>query len=375
MKNIPRFLFVFAVILSFSGITAFAPVQQDGSPQVRITQIDTSGFPRVTVYISAVDAQGNPVAVDPSRLVLMENGEVIPLDQIQGVGEVGPLTTLLVMDLSGSMNSGDKLDAAKAAAREYVNQMRPGDQAGLLTFNTRTNYVQPITADHQALLNAIDGMTARDNTAMYDALLEAVDILEEVGGRKAIIVLTDGLDNVSQATPDQIIAQIGPAGLSISTIGLGEPNQGPGALTALDEDALQSLASQAGGVYGFAEDEDSLRRLYQTYAIAMQSEYVVTYTSPSALRDGVNRSLSVSLAAVGGAEAAQGQDTVYNPGGLVPEVAEPAPWPQFILILGGLILLLLAPLAFGVFSGLAGKASGKVAGLRPAPKTRIKLKD
>jgi VWFA-related protein len=365
-----------ALLVSALLLAGFGPPPQEEEPaEVRITQVDTSNFPRVTVYISAVDADGNPAPLDPGRLQLAENGEVIPLDQIEGMGEVGPLTTLLVMDVSGSMNSGGKLDSAKAAARAYVEQMRPGDQAGLLTFNTRTSYIQSITSDHAALLDAIASMRAGDNTAMYDALLEAVDILSPVSGRKAIIVLTDGLDNVSQAIPETVIESIGPAGLSISTVGLGVPGQGRGNLTALDEDALRSLAANAGGVYGYAEDEESLQRLYQTYAIAMQSEYVITYTSPAALRDGFNRSLTVSLASPSGAAAPGAPQAVYNPGGLVPEVAQPAPWPIFLAMLAVLGALLLLPLLASALGGLAGGLSGAARRGFRQPKSRVKLKN
>jgi VWFA-related protein len=336
-------------------------------PRAIITQIDTSEFPRVTLYISVVDAAGNPVEVNPGQLVIEENGVPIESGQIEGVGEVGPLTTLLVTDVSGSMNNGGKLAAAKAAARQYVEQMRPGDQAGLMTFNTSVNLALPVTTDQDALLNAIDSIRAQDNTAMYDALLEAVDLLENVSGRKAIIILTDGLDNISLAGEAEVISQIGPAGLSISTIGLGEPGQSTSAVTALDEAALTSLASNAGGVYGYANDEESLRNLYQQYAVALQSEYVITYQSPASLRDGVNRSLTVSLQDAAGAGLVSAEGAHYNPGGLVPEVAQPAPWSLFSSLLAGLLLLLLVPGLFGWFGGLEL--------FKRKPKTRIKLKD
>ncbi|MBI3158046.1 MAG: VWA domain-containing protein [Chloroflexi bacterium] len=376
MHNFSRYLTHAALLFSAITLAGFGPPMQAEEPaEVRITQVDTSNFPRVTVYISSVDSEGNPVPIDPSRLQLAENGEAIPLDQIEGMGEVGPLTTLLVMDVSGSMNSGGKLDSAKAAARAYVEQMRPGDQAGLLVFNTQATYIQAITSDHALLLDAIDSMRAQDNTAMFDALNEAVGILEPVSGRKAIIVLTDGLDNVSQATPDAVIERIGPAGLSISTVGLGVPGQGRGALTALDEEALRGLAANAGGVYGYAEDEDSLQRLYQTYAIAMQSEYVITYTSPAALHDGVNRALTVSLASPAGAADAGAPQAVYNPGGLVPEVAQPAPWPVFAAMLAVLAGLLLLPILAGALGGVFGGLSGAARRGFRQPKARVKLKD
>jgi hypothetical protein len=226
--------------------------------------------------------------------------------------------------------------------------------------------VLPITSDQLAVREAIDSMVADGETAMYDALLRAVDELEAQEGRKAIIVLTDGMDNSSSAHLDDVIDRIGPAGLSISAVGLGEPGDFVDELRGIDEEGLVELADQAGGVYGYAEDQEALTRLYQTYAIAMQSEYAITYTSPSALRDGVNRALSVELSGRGGGATVAGQSEDYNPGGLVPEVAQPAAWPLFAAVLAGLAILLLLPTVIGGLSGAIG---------RRGPKSRVRLKD
>lgn len=355
--------------------TAFAPVGQTDELEVRITQIDTSDFPRVTFYVSFVDANGEPVAVDPTRLIIYEDGEAIPLDQIEGIGEVGALTTLLVMDISSSMNNVGKIDSAKAAAAEYVAQMRSTDQVGLLAFNNRVKTVQQITSNQNALYAAIDSLSTDNETAMYDALLSAVDQLEAESGRKAIIVLTDGMDNASASTANNVIERIGPTGFSISTIGLGIPTDYVDEFAGIDEEALIDLAARAGGVYGYAEDAKSLTQLYQTYAIAMQSEYAITYTSPATLRDGVNRSLTVTLAAIPGAVGSATEDT-YNPGGLVPEVAEPASWSVFFALLAGLSALLLLPsLISGVGGYFGGRQTSPRIKLAPKQSPRIKLKD
>ncbi|MCJ7715907.1 MAG: VWA domain-containing protein [Anaerolineales bacterium] len=364
------------VLVSLITLTGFSPNHQAEEANIRITQIDTSDFPRVTVYVTVTDENGEPMGVDPARIKLMENEGEIPLDQIEGIGQIiDPFTTLLVMDISGSMLYAGKLEAAKAAAKVFVEQLRPTDKIGLLAFHTEIFYVQPITTDRELILSAIDDLKADQDTVMYDALVEGASILSEVKGRKSIVAITDGLDTLSQSTPDTVLEQIGPAGLSISTIGLGDPDQDLGEYSAIDEDALKYLAEKAGGVYAYANDEESLSEIYQSYAIAFKSEYQLTYTSPSSLRDGVNRALSVSLAdsatTIPGTEE---EPIVYNPGGLVPEVSEPVPLLFFGLIMAGLFLLLLLPAVIKFVFKPFQKDSSQVksAGKK---KPRVKLKD
>jgi len=305
---------------------------------IRITQIDNSRFPQVTVYVSVVDASGAPMPVDPNQIQIYENGSLIKPQEVSGSGAIGPLTTLLVIDTSGSMRYADKLTGAKTAAEAYVDQMRPGDQAGLLSFDTHVTYRQNITPDPNSLKKAINELTTGGDTAMFDALLQAVQILQNLPGRKAIILMTDGMDNRSKVTEDDVIQAVGANSVSISTIGLGLPNQ-TGSISGVDEATLQALASRAGGIYGYANDSTTLSNLFQQYGRTLQSEYRITYTSPLTLRDGLNRTLTVSLGS-GAASAAQAR---YNPGGVLPEVARGVSWPTFFVLLAGLLILLFIP--------------------------------
>ena len=364
MKKTKRmFLFGLSLLLMLAPLQVAAA--QDANAQIRITQVDNSKFPQVTVYVSVTDTNGEPLAVNPDQLQISENGVAMKPNKVSGFGEIGPLTTLLVMDVSGSMNNAGKLSAAKAAAQAYVNQMRPGDQAGLLIFNTKVTYTQTITTDHAALIQAINSLQAKDDTAMFDALAQADQILQNYPGRKAIIVLTDGMDNQSKKTSDQVIQTIGTSGLSISTIGLGNPNNA-GPYFGLDVSTLKSLAGKAGGVYSYANNQADLSKLFELYGRAMQSEYRMTYTSPSTLRDGLGRTLTISLNGTASAK------TGYNPGGVLPEVSSPASWMIFLALLAILVVLLFVP---GVFSHLPVRKSAKTnPGLSPVSKSHIKLK-
>jgi len=341
--------------------------------QIRITQVDNSNFPNVTVYVSVTNSAGEPVGIDPATIQISENGQLMPSIDIRGggTGQAESLTTMLVLDISGSMDKNGKFSAAQDAAKTYVSQMRPGDQAGLITFDTQVYHVQSVTTDIAALTNAIDGLRTGSDTAMFNALREAEKELEGISGRKAIIALTDGLDNQSHATAEDVIAAIGPSGLTISTIGFGDASTASQA--GLDEAALRSLAERSGGLYSYAADSQSLSALYQQYGRTLQSEYAITYVSPASLRDGVNRNLSVSLSELGASTEAK-----YNPGGVLPEVGRSS-WTLFGTIFAGLLLMLIIPFVIGrgagLFTGL--KPKGRIKLTQPAPagkKPNIRIK-
>jgi len=362
----------FILTLSLLSFLALQPLSQVAAQtgddtQVRITQVDNSQFPNVTVYVSATDANGDPVGLDPETIQVQENGELMEPVNVQGGGAVVggesiPVTTMLVIDISGSMDKNDKIGAAKEAAKAYVNGMRSGDQAGLITYDTQVYTVQPVTSDTAALIAAVDGLQTGSDTAMYNALIEAEKALESVSGRKAIIVMTDGMDNQSHSTAEDVINSISESGLSISAIGFGDTTST--GQEGLDEAGLMTLAEGAGGQYAFATDAQTLSTLYQQYGQSLQSEYAITYVSPSTLRDGVNRSLTVSISEIG-----VSMEGKYNPGGVLPEVSSNS-WLLFGSILATLLILLVLPTlitrGIEVFTSSKTKSKSKTKG-------RIKL--
>jgi hypothetical protein len=209
---------------------------------------------------------------------------------------------------------------------------------------------------------------------MYDAMVQAIAMLNPLSGRKAIIVLTDGMDNQSAATADDALAGIGFGGLSISTVGFGQIPEGEeeaDAYAGIDEATLRMIAQNAGGRYGYAANEAELSAIYDLMRRALQSEVVISYMTPLSLRDGVLRALTVTLSdrysGVGGES-----QTGYNPGGLVPEVAQPASWLLFFGLLAVLVVLLCIPLVVNAFSN---KDSGKGKRKKKKSKIKITLKD
>ncbi len=368
-----------AVVILMVCMTPGAAFAQEVGGEVRITQVDTENFPEVVVYVSVADRSGEPIGVEAGQLILTENGKRITPGSVDGVGEASPITTLLLVDISGSMNVDNKLAAAKGAALEYVDGSRPVDRIGLIAFNTQVLIVQEITQDKEAVRLGIESLEGIYDTALLDALQQGVELLRMESGRKAMILMTDGLDNQSQTSLEELLQELELQDVSVSTIGFGNREHDQTALSALDEDMLQAIAKAGGGLYSYAEDEEALQAVYEQYGRLLQSEYVIRYTSPSALRDGLNRSIVVELEQ--GAEVSRGADeegaaeqvAVYNPGGLVPESAVMAPPVMFLQLLAPLAALLFLPWMVGLFQRMIAEAR-KNADPGSGGKGRIRLK-
>ncbi|MBU1878590.1 MAG: VWA domain-containing protein [Chloroflexi bacterium] len=361
-------------ILVVALVAGPAVAQADGPVTVQVMQVDQSRFPIIDVYVSVTDAAGQPVKnLMPADFNLAENDQGRALDHVSRAGEQGPVTAVLVIDKSGSMKNVAKMEAAQGAAIAFVRLMRPGDVTGVIAFDTLVTVAQSLTGDQAALVAAIQGIEPKGDTALRDALYAATEMLEPVTGRKAIIAVTDGMDNFSTRTPDELLTLVQEQGVSIYTIGLGDPAQAGDEDAGFDEAALKAIAAGSGGFYTFAPQPDDLRGLYELLSARIQNEYRLTYTSPNALRDGTRRTIAVKL------ETGAGPATVnatYNPGGVIPEVAPSQPtWPLFLILFLVLGLLLVLPAGIGWGRRLvAGKP--EPAAEEPAPpKPRVRLTD
>ena len=355
--KLPKFcnaVWLCIAVMVLAGLLVTVPeARAEGPVTVQVVQVDKSRFPEVDVYVSVTDADGQPVKnLMPEDFSLGEDDELISLAHVSRAGEQGPVTAVLVIDKSGSMNHANKMKAAREAAIAFVELMRPEDATGVIAFNTQVTTVQPLTDDKESLSEAIRGIEAVDDTAMYDALHEASAVLEPVSGRKAIIVVTDGMSNSDQHTREETLTLVGEQGISIYTIGLGDPSQGTETYAGIDEPTLKAIAQESGGIYTFAPNPNDLRSLYELLSLRIQNEYKLTYQSPNRLRDGINRAVAVTVAASSGPTEVT---AVYNPGGVIPEVEPRSTWGLFGLIFAVLAFLLVLP-------GIIGRAGVLVSG-------------
>jgi len=168
------------------------------------------------------------------------------------------ISTAIVIDRSGSMY-GTPMEDAKNAAKAFIGYMGSADRGALIDFDDVITITQTFTDDKQLLTLAIDGLYARGDTAFYDAVYTAITetTKEDPARRRAIIALTDGNDNRSMYTIQDVVDYAKQADIPIYTIGLGD---------YVESTTLQYLAAQTDGLYFFAPDSSNLKSIYDTIA-------------------------------------------------------------------------------------------------------------
>ena len=274
----------------------------------RVEQVDASAYPKLSLYVSVADAGGKPrLGLDSGAVAVTEDGAPVAITAFGGAG-AGAVTSVLVLDHSGSMAENHKIDGAREAATAFVKLLRPGDRAAVVAFNEDIQVAQPFSGDVTALNDAISKLQPENGTALYDAVVAGVELLRNEPGRRLLLVLSDGQDcrvplpldtcpdeSGSKHTLAEAIAYAETAGQPVAVVGLG--NRASSATDEIDETVLRQIADSTGGRYFYAPQSDALAELYTGLAGDVQREYRLTYVSPRPFYDGTRRNIQVRVGA------------------------------------------------------------------------------
>ena len=119
--------------------------------------------------------------------------------------DVSPISVGLLLDSSGSMHIGGKLERASEVGHFLLSSMSEGtDEAALFVFDKVVRTAQPFTNDFDKVRSSFASVHPWGSTSLYDAIAETAQQLSKRPGRRAIIVLTDGVDTSSQLTPQEV---------------------------------------------------------------------------------------------------------------------------------------------------------------------------
>ena len=180
-----------------------------------------AGYTEIAATVAKPD--GNYVeGLSKSDFKLSVNGAPLPIDFFRA-GEESPATVGILVDTSGSMTP--KLPQARAAIEQFVKTLDPQDDVFLFAFSNRPYRLQSLTNDHQAVIKRLDLLHAYGQTALFDAIKQGISEVDQSHNqRKVLLVITDGMDNTSSATADEVVQAAKSSGVIVYSIGIGNPN-------------------------------------------------------------------------------------------------------------------------------------------------------
>ena len=264
------------------------------------------GYAQVTVTVT--DQQGRYVTgLQKGDFKLSIDGQDRPIEFFRQDLNT-PVSIGILVDTSGSMQP--KIAQAQAAISEFIRNLNDRDDVFLFAFSSRPFLLQPFTTNHYLVLSRLELLHAFGQTSLFDTILDGLLMVEH--GRydkKALLVVTDGMDNTSQSTVDQVVAQARRMGVLVYSIGIGDPNAanlpgialGPlifgGDVDQVDARTLNMLSTETGAkTYIVREvgDGEALRNACETISRELREQYTVGFVAPDASRGGY-RSVHVDM--------------------------------------------------------------------------------
>lgn len=259
-----------AIALCVALVLAFAS-PASAVPSMVVQQVDTSAYPQV-VFTVVTSPDAVPAPGDMPDVRVTENGHQLSDVTVSSMrAERSPIDVVLVMDTSGSM-VGKPLADAVAAARNFAASMRPTDRIAVVSFSSEPVVIQGFTEDRTRLTAALSGLRASGETALYDGLVAAANLLKKATAQERYIVaLSDGGDTLSINSANNAAIAVKAARAPVYAIALKSPEYNPGTLTA--------IARTSGGRMTLATDSNALAAIYASIAKEMQLRYRVKAVS------------------------------------------------------------------------------------------------
>jgi VWFA-related protein len=236
------------------------------APQERLVFRAEVGLVRVEV---SVTRKGVPHrGLGASHFELRDNGRRQALQLV--LEEETPVDAALVLDMSGSVR-GPKLDALKGAARAFLDGLRGDEQAALVAFREEVLLLEPFTSDRARLRQALDRAQPRGSTALGDAVYAALRLRTPGPRRTAVVVFSDGIDNMSWLDASDVVEAAGRS----EAIVYGVAVRGQG---ERKEPFLDDVVRATGGPLFEAASERDIRARFLDVLEDIRSRYLLSYT-------------------------------------------------------------------------------------------------
>jgi Ca-activated chloride channel homolog len=248
----------------------------------------------VVLNVTVTDKSGQYAkGLKASDFKVYEDGVEVKPDMIASFSlQESPYAAVVLLDSSGSMEA--RFSLARSAAIRFLDGLRPEDVAAVYRFDSKVERVQEFSGGRDLAPMAY-AIHAKGMTTLNDAIVEASKMLAgRTEVRKAIVVLSDGMDTFSKATSDKAVESALAVGASIYAVDMSSLEVA-GSARQQSAGSLKGFADKTGGKFVATPGGPALRDAFTGIADELGHQYTISYRPMNQKRDGKWRTLEVKL--------------------------------------------------------------------------------
>lgn len=260
--------------------------------KVTINQMDASYYPDVICYVVVTDEADRPISgLTKADFSVSENNAIQTINSVSSIAvgsgdQTAPISVVLTIDESGSMSEEGKMAAAISAANKFIDLMNSDDKVFIISFSDDVKRYGNFLSSKSHLHDIVNNLATSGRTALYDAISVSITEVLKEPGRKAVISLTDGIENQSKTKYETLVEQIKQGGIPVYTVGLGNTING---------NVMRQIAWDSGGRYYHVPNSADLVNLYSSISQQLHKIYVIKYTTKALLRGGTVHNVMVAV--------------------------------------------------------------------------------
>ncbi|MDP9169325.1 MAG: VWA domain-containing protein [Acidobacteriota bacterium] len=259
----------------------------------------------VTVDVAVLDNKGNPIPQIPRGNFRILEDNVPQTISTFNVGQA-PITVALVVEFSNRYQSywSQGWYETLQASYGFTQTLRPDDYIAIIAYDLRTEILADFTNDKSKISEAMSRLRIPgfSESNMFDALSDTADRMSKIEGRKAIVLVTSGIDTFSRITYDKARKSLQDSGVPVYSIGIlqltREMAEARGANTIdflQGDNELRTFAKETGGQAFFPRFLQEMPNAFAQINQAMRNQYSLGYSPTNVAKDGTFRKISVQL--------------------------------------------------------------------------------
>lgn len=263
----------------------------------------------VNVDVSVVDNKGNFIPNIPQQHFRVLEDNVPQQVKTFGTGEA-PMTVAMVIEFSNLFQRywGETWYQTLTAAYGFIETLKAEDYVAVVAYDMRPEILSDFTTDRRKTQEAMQRLRipAFSESNLFDALADTADRMSAIEGRKAIVLISSGMDTFSKLRFDQTRKILQNAGVPIYGIGLMQALREMidaygwmGSIQRLDflqaDNQMRTFTKETGGMSFFPRFYGEFPSIFQQIAYSLRNQYSIGYEPANKARDGKFRKIKVEL--------------------------------------------------------------------------------